>query len=246
MTPLATRMFRRSDEKTQRDLAASQFFECSALTSMAIEMRLSDEIESGFSSNARLPATKTVIEAMIRGTRIAFACQECEDDGRVSVNAITEQADGRVYSAWQAAFTPGTDQITFGSSVLPPDSRQNSIFIGLVMVEKFLCIINQPGLIDQKTRATDKRVVREAAAHNIETPPQWYQCHIRPGIHGTGSNGVSGREHKLHYVRKHLKPSLGTDRWVDGYWRGNSQLGIHLKSYVVHSPPAGANNSPSR
>jgi len=205
MTPLAARLFRAGDESTQRDLAASQFFECTKLTPMALEMRLSDEIESGFSGTARLPARKTIIEAMIRGTRIAFACREREEDGRISVNAITEQADGRIHFAWQAAFTPGTDQITFGGEELPPAGKQDAIFVGLVLVEKFLCIINQPGLIDRKARVTDKRVMREAGARKIEAPPaQWYECHIRPGVHGSGGNSDGEhREQQLHYVRKH-------------------------------------------
>lgn len=240
MTPLAARLFRQGDEKTRRLLATSQFFECSALTPMALEMRLTDAIESGFSSNARLPAQKTIIEAMIRDTRIAFVCYEREEDGRVGVNAITERPDGQLYSVWKAAFTPGTDQIAFLDKPPPPEGKQESIFVGLALVEKFLCIISQPGLIEHKAQATDKRVLRQAAAQNITVPPsQWYQCHIRPGIHGIGDGGREHREHKLHYVRKHRKPSLGHDRWVDGYWRGNAGLGIHLKSYVVHGPKGG-------
>lgn len=241
MTPLAARLFRQGDEKTQRALVASQFFECSLLVPMALEMRLTDTIESGFSSNARLPSKKTAIEIMVEGTRVAFFCQENEDIGRVTVNCIAEQADGRFHRAWQAGFTPGTDGVEFGGSAPLPEREQVSAFAGLILVEKFLCIINQPGLIERRARATDKRVIREAAAINIGTPPsQWHECHIRPGLHGaSGSGDESHREHKLHYVRKHRKPSLGHDRWIDGYWRGNASLGIHLKSYVVHGPQGG-------
>ncbi|WP_147448217.1 hypothetical protein [Mesorhizobium sp. YM1C-6-2] len=237
MTPLAAKIFRMGDESTQRALTASQFLECSALTSMALEMRGADPSDSGFSANAQLPAPRTFIEAIIRGKRIAFACQEREVDGRVSVNCIAEQDEGRIAIAWQAAFVPGSDEIVLGDETIPSESKTGSAFAGLVLVEKFLCIINQSGLADLRPHDTDKRVMRLAAERGLE-PPQlkWYQCHIRPGVHGTGvSNAkVEHREHQLHYVRKHLKPSLGPDRWIDGYWRGNADLGIHLKSYIGH------------
>ncbi len=58
MTPLAAKLFRTGDEDTQRRLAAAQFFECTALTPLALEMRKADEAESGFSISAQLPAPK--------------------------------------------------------------------------------------------------------------------------------------------------------------------------------------------
>lgn len=239
MTPLAARIFRNGDEAAQRALAQSQYLECSALTSMALEMRGADPEGSGFSANARLPAPQTFIEVLIRGKRIAFACREPEADGRVFVNSIAEQDDGRVAVAWQAAFLPGSDQVTFGDDKMPSDERFGQIYAGLILVEKFLCIINQPGLADLRARDTDKRVVQLASQRKIEPPRlKWHECHIRPGIHGAISAGAKSehREHQLHYVRKHLKPSLGPDRWIDGYWRGNADLGIHLKSYIAHAP----------
>ena len=125
------------DEPTQHALAASQFLECSALTSMALEMRSADPSDSGFSANARLPAPRTFIEAMIRGKRIAFACQEREADGRVAVNCIAEQDDGRIAIAWQAAFVPGSDEMVFGDRTSPSESKSGSAFAGLILVEKF-------------------------------------------------------------------------------------------------------------
>lgn len=237
MTPLAARLFRTSDEATQRQLAASQFFECTALTPLALEMRKADSTDGGFSANARLPAPKTLIEAMIRGKRIAFFCQEFGDEEHISVHAIAEGDDGNPHVDWDATFRPGTDEFTYGNEASPSERRQGATFIGLVLIEKFLCIINQPGLVDLHDKQTDKRVMREAKAHGMDLPPaRWHQCHIRPGVHGAGGDvGGNHREHQLHYVRKHKKPSLGPDRWIDGYWRGNADLGIHQKSYVVHS-----------
>lgn len=237
MTPLASRLFRSGDEATQRQLAAAQFFECTALTPMALEMRKADSSDSGFSTNARLPAPKTLIEAMIRGKRIAFFCQQM-DQGNVSVHSIAEDGNGKAHVAWEATFMPGTDEFSYGNETSPSEARQASTFAGLTLIEKFLCIINQPGLVDLRGNDTDKRVMREAKTKGIKPPPaRWHQCHIRPGVHGAGTDGVgSHREHPLHYVRKHMKPSLGPDRWIDGYWRGNADLGIHLKSYVAHPP----------
>jgi hypothetical protein len=232
VTPLAAKLFRSAGEDVQRQLAASQFFECTALTSMTFEMRRSDPPESGFSENARLPARRTFLEAMIQGKRVAFACQEHDDQsGRISVNSMAEQSNGNISVAWQAAFQPGTDDFIFAKGETP--ERQDSIFVGLVLVEKYLCIINQPGLVERRERDTDKRVLKEAVKANIEAPAaKWHECRIRPGVHGVSSDrGAEHRERQLHYVRKHLKPSLGPDRWIDGYWRGNADLGIHLKWY---------------
>jgi hypothetical protein len=163
------------------------------------------------------------------------------------VNSIAEQDDGRIAVAWQAAFLPGSDEITFGDDSIPSENKLEGIFVGLVLVEKFLCIINQSGLTDLRARDNDKRVMRLAAEHGIEAPQlKWHQCHIRPGVHGAGATGTKPehREHQLHYVRKHLKTSLGPDRWIDGYWRGNADLGIHLKSYIGHAPKeVGAGNT---
>src|SRR5690606_27023504 len=83
------------------------------------------------------------------------------------------------------------------------------------LIEKMLCMINQPGLVDHRSKKTDKRVVRTASERRIEAPAKWHECRIRPGVHGNSpSSTEETREHQLHYVRKHFKPSL--DRWVDG------------------------------
>jgi hypothetical protein len=239
LTPLAAKIFRMGDEKTQRALVGSQFLECSELTSMALEMRAADPEDSGFSLNARLPAPFTFIEASIRGQRVAFACQEKEGDARVFVNSVAERHDGRIDVPWQAAFFPGSDQVSLGEESMPDQRRLGGIWAGLMLVEKFLCIINQPGLTHTRERKTDKRVLRLAAEQGIALPqPKWHECHIRPGVHGgaTTSPRPEHREHQLRYVRRHLKPSLGSDRWIDGYWRGNADLGIHYKNYIAHVP----------
>lgn len=234
MTPLAAKLFRTADEDTQRRLASAQFFECTALTPLALEMRKADDAESGFSSNAQLPAPKTLIEILLKGERVAFFCQQHEE-GHVSVHALAEQNDGHIHVSWRATFTPGSGQISIDDVGTVSPDREAAATIGLIFVEKFLCIINQPGLVERRARDTDKRVMREAKARSVEQPaPKWHECYIRPGVHGSENDGgESHREHKLHYVRKHRKPSLGPDRWIDGYWRGNADLGIYHKYYMA-------------
>lgn len=237
MTPLAARLFRTGDEDTQRRLAAAQFFECTALTPLALEMRKADHAESGFSSSAQLPAPKTLIEIMLRGRRIAFFCQEHPEQGHVAVHAISDEGDSGIHIAWRATFTPGSNDFSIDETSSTSKAREDAAVIGLIFVEKFLCIINQPGLVERRARDTDKRILRQARARAYEPAfPRWHECHIRPGVHGPESEiGGNNREHQLHYVRKHRKPSLGPDRWIDGYWRGNADLGIHFKKYVVHA-----------
>lgn len=236
MTPLAARLFRQGNGGDQRVLAGCQFFECTALTSMALEMQRDDIEARAFSANARLPASWTFIEAMIRGQRIGFICQEGDLGDRVIVTCIADQG-GVISGAWSGAFFPGSEEfLRFGGENLT-DKKRDSIFVGLMLVEKYLCIINQPGLVGQRDHNTDKRVLRLASSTGLEAPPlRWHECHIRPGLHGTEAVGAKSehRERQLHYVRKHLKPSLGPDRWIDGYWRGNADLGLHLKHYVAH------------
>ena len=239
MTPLAARLFRTSDEDTQRRLAAAQFFECTALTPLALEMRKADDAESGFSSSAQLPAPKTLIEIMLRGKRLAFFCQQHPEQRHVAVHAISDEGDRGIHIGWRATFTPGSGEVSIDEEYTTSREREHAAYIGLVFIEKFLCIINQPGLVERRSRDTDKRILREVKARDYEpASPKWHECHIRPGVHGSeGEGGGNHREHQLHYVRKHRKPSLGPDRWIDGYWRGNADLGIHFKHYVVHAPP---------
>lgn len=238
MTPLAARLFRTGDEDTQRRLAAAQFFECTALTPLALEMRKADDPESGFSSSAQLPAPKTLIEIMLKGKRVAFFCQEHPDQGHVAVHAISGSANDGINVAWRATFTPGSNECSIDEAYSTSKEKEDAAVVGLIFVEKFLCIINQPGLIERRARDTDKRILREATSRDYElASPKWHECHIRPGVHGSESEGGGNhREHQLHYVRKHRKPSLGPDRWIDGYWRGNADLGIHFKDYIVHTP----------
>ncbi len=180
----------------------------------------------------------SVIEIMLRGKRIAFFCQEHPDEGHVAVHALSDAGDGGIHVAWRATFTPGGSECSVDEAYSITKEREDAAAIGLIFVEKFLCIINQPGLVERRARDTDKRILREARVRDYEpVPPKWHECHIRPGVHGSESeSGGDHREHQLHYVRKHRKPSLGRDRWIDGYWRGNADLGIHFKNYVVHAP----------
>lgn len=236
MTPLAAKMFRQGSEGNQRTLAGCQFFECTALTPLALEMEWADSVSKGFSANALLPAPKTFIEALIKGQRVGFLCQESETDDRIFVICLAEQG-GRIDMVWRGGYLPGSEDVTFAGGVMPEPRERDSIVAGLLLVEKFLTVINQPGLVGQRDHNTDRRVLRLASSTGLEAPPlRWHECHIRPGLHGTEAVGAKSehRERQLHYVRKHLKPSLGPDRWIDGYWRGNADLGLHLKHYVAH------------
>jgi hypothetical protein len=229
VTPLAAKLFGLATPEMQRVLAASQFFECTSLTDLALEMRRQDPIESGASENARLPAPCSVLEALVKGARFVFVCEE-QEDGTIAVNAFAAPRGGQVQRMWVAGFEPGAPQFR-----IEPGAREEAVFAGLLLVEKFLCMINQPGLVASRELRTDKRVLKLASSLGLKTAAvTWGTCYIRPGVHARrGEDAQSGREHKLHYVRRHRKPSLGEHRWVDGYWRGNADLGVHLKDYVV-------------
>jgi len=240
MTPLASKIFRNVKgplaEATQRELASSQFFECTSLAAMAVEMRLIDGFNTGYSDMAQLPAPRTALEAVLDGHRLLFACS-MQTDGYLSINCITELESGCTI-LWSAAFLPGTKKYRILSEKPLSEKAKTAIIIGTCIVEKFLCIINQPSLVEHQARDTDKRVMRTAAADKTPVRPHWHECRVRPGLH-SGGNGHGQQDdeenhHQLHYVRKHFKPSLG--RWIDGYWRGNADLGIYLKHYTVSKP----------
>lgn len=238
MTPLAAKLFRMGDEEVQRALAPSQFFECTALVPMAIEMRIADGFKSPYSDMAQLPAPFTVIEAIMHGRRTMFTCRE-QEDGYIGTVCIIERDDDQIIQSWDGAFKPGTRSYRITGTDLSK-KLEEAIVIGLFLVEKMLCIINQPGLVETRGRDTDKRVLRKAKVAALAAAPRWHQCRIRPGQHGDKSDGSPGtaREHQLHYVRKHFKPSL--ERWIDGYWRGNADLGLYLKHYAVDVPARAA------
>lgn len=243
MTPLAARLFRIVQgplaEQTQRELAGSQFFECTQLANMAIDMRWADGLASGYSEMAQLPAPRTVLEAVLDGRRMMFCCS-LQSDGYVAINCITEIGMAHTI-LWQAAFLPGSTKYRIVSEAELSDRESRAIIIGTFLVEKFLCIINQPGLVERQPRDTDKRVRRTATASKIgDVAPTWHECRIRPGSHVGSSDAESGegREHQLHYVRKYFKPSI--QKWVEGYWRGNADLGIHLKWYSAAVPAVAA------
>jgi hypothetical protein len=235
VTPIAARLFR-GDEQNQSELGKYQFFECSALPLMAMKMVLDDPPESGFSPNARLPAPFTFLEFMIGGDRHAFACEEAPGNGLVTVKNVREY-EGRMVIGWQAGFTPGSSTVKYQDEESMSPTKSGALHAGLLLVEKLLCLINQTGLIERRPRDTDKRVIRLAAKRGVAAPDsRWHQCHLRPGVHGlTGStDGAAHARRPLHYVRKHLKPSLGADRWIEGFWRGNADLGVYHKTYVGH------------
>lgn len=248
MTPTAAILFRTTDsEKIRSALAAAQFFECSALTSMAYEMVLGD-VENGcgsFSDMAQLPAPMSVFEFMQHGVRLMIIAQQDGDaiiwdefykDGNEAVwfteSGFRLGTDFNFASNWDQEYVQHAAAVTGRA---PQEFMQTNTRATNGLLEKILCIINQPGLVDRRDRQTDKRVLRHAASVGIKSTvsPFWHECSIRPGQHGKPSEGSDGAPRQLHYVRKHWKPSV--QKWIDGYWRGNADLGVYLKWYQTSS-----------
>jgi hypothetical protein len=251
MTPLASRLFRETDNPAIRSaLASAQFFECSALFEMAREMVTAD-LDTGclaYSEFAQLPAPITVIEFPLGDSRLAFIC--LDEKGAIGYTAFSEWR-GNVQYWFECGFRPGTGE-NQASSWNEDVARWWAASSGLTvekfapkqatgmnaLLEKLLCMINQPGLVERRQRPIDKRVQRLAAkAPECVSPPAiWHECRIRAGQHG-GANTNSLPEEAarpLHYVRKHFKPSV--NKWIEGYWRGDIALGLHLKWYSPQVP----------
>lgn len=252
MTPLAVRLFREGYEDEQRRLAASQFFECTSLVPLALEMQHADAAAGyyEYSRSAQLPAPSTALEFVWVDARLLILA--VQDGDRIEWEAFGP-FNGELHFLFACGFVLGTPQhltprwnsdfLTYWSHGRGDKdewgSQHATGFSGVIV--RMLCMINDTGLLEMAPRDTDKRVVRLAAGAGVVSPaPRWHECRIRPGVHGRpGGDKASHREHQLHYVRKHRKPSLGPDRWVDGYWRGNADLGIHHKYYNVVKRLAG-------
>lgn len=241
MTPLAAQLFRHGSTAQRAILAHAQFFECSALQAMADEMGQAD-VEAGgseYSLMAQLPAPVSVFEAATSSGRYMLITEQQGDD--IYMQMWLQLMEGPIPSfRWASGFTLGTsinaevEWATYGDEpqlpLMPGDDRHNAAMGFNLRLEKMLLIINQAGLVDRRIEPTDKRVLRAAKADGMmEVAATWHRCGIRPGTHGSADANGEGRERQLHYVRKHYKPSRS--RWVDGYWRGNADLGIHLKWY---------------
>jgi hypothetical protein len=245
MTPLATQLFRHGDQKEQELLARCQFFECTKLVDMANEMAKAD-VELGgseFSLSAQLPAPFTAIEALLPSGRFLVICEQHEN---TIGYAFWMPGEPKPLCRFISGFTLGTDEnaeiqwFTYGRepryTTLPQQQRQMVQGFNL-SIEKMLLMISQTGLVNRVERPSDKRVQR--IAKTLPGKPdvsKFFECRIRPGQHGDAT-GESGVEMPLHYVRKHQRPSSG--KWIDGYWRGNADLGLHLKWYSPAAPKGG-------
>lgn len=247
MTPMAAQLFRHGEPIWRTLLPHTQFFECTAIAELALEMAAA-EGEAPFSEFAVLPATSTVLELHHpdAGRVMMLALQEGDI---VHTSCFIQDARGAPALYFRSGFKPGTFETlptgwrkSDAGTALGP--QQESLARGLnAVVEKLLCILNQPGLIEHKMRPTDKRVLRELDRTAAKDRSHWHECRIRAGAHRHTDESSEAAEPvmPLHYVRKYLRRSA--KRWVDGYWRGDIALGTHLKWY---SPAAGAELNATR
>lgn len=244
MTPAAAQLFRNGTDDLRRQLAQCQFFECTALMPLAMEMgQAEQDLSAIYSEMAHLPSPFTVLEVMGPKGRHVLICHQ--DGADITIGIFIPTAKGPVYRA-KTGFTIGTNRTAATEWQVYPgedapeggridDERDRAASWFANVVEKLLCIINQPGLVGSSSRPTDKRILREAAKSSAlqSVPTIWHEYRIRPGHHGEASKTGDGAPRQLHYVRKHWKPSVS--KWIDGYWRGNADLGVHLKWYETKS-----------
>lgn len=247
MTPLAARLFRASKIRDVRKaLLNSQFFECSQIYPLAKEM-VADDLEAGcqiYSEMAQLPSQKSIVEFMLGGTRLMLFAEQRKATIRY-MTFLPDKQKGAIF-AMESGFELGTpinlppkwdtsvlDEWAEATGIAAKDFGEQQAKGINGLLEKMLCMLSQQGLVDSVERPTDRRILREAANDELTdgVTPVWMECRIRPGRHGQGSKDGDSTTMKLHYVRKYFKPSL--QKWVDGYWRGDADLGVHLKWYIA-------------
>lgn len=260
MTPLAARLYRTVDAGLvnvlpgiKDVLVQHQFFECSAVYPLAAEM-LNQDVAAGadvYSENAHLPAPLTALEYLYTETaspyRILVLCQQIDLEIRWWQFLSTVQGPALFASG---GFVLGQKE-TLESALFKHPGRAAADYDYIQdnfvqwantvngLIEKTALIINQPNLIDRVRRPMDKRISRDISRSGAIGPfDYWSECKIRGGVHyKAGSRGDGETERPLHYVRKYFKPTSGV--WVDGYWRGNADIGIHLKVYSPQVPAEG-------
>lgn len=110
MTPAAARLFRTTDDpKLRAALAASQFFETSAIYELAGEMVTAD-IDAGamaYSEMAQLPAISTVIEFMMGDGRVMMICRQ--QDARLQYRAYLQMGKELIFTLG-CGFVLGTEE----------------------------------------------------------------------------------------------------------------------------------------
>lgn len=228
MTPLAARAYRDTTDQAYKDwLCQFQWFDCENILQMAFNAAEANR-QIGCMSIAeelQLPAPSTWLEFKQQGYTIGCICEERGNSIHVG---IIGNIDGEYKTLTNFHMVRGTDVIKTNH-----DGMRSIIYSALV--ENLLLIIMQPNLVERIKRNTDKRIVRDIRSRNggqIGDFLHWSKCIIRSGVHKrVGDCDNSGVEKPLHYVRKFFKPSIG--KWIDGYWRGNADIGIHLKWYSI-------------
>lgn len=234
MPPLASRYLRRAlaanDMAAFGDLLAHQFIDASEIWDLALHAvganRSVEALDGAplppFSDMAVLPSRKVWIEY----SNHAFACVE-RDDG-YSVRHVSDQRISPI-----AIVTRGRADLI----VQRGEWRDHEVQFACEVTEQILCMINQPGLVSLIRQPMDKRIERAARLNGNGSFALWARCHIQPGRHGRERDGDESQfMMPLHYVRKHHKPKAsakaGKPIWVDGFWRGNKNVGVMLKTYV--------------
>lgn len=232
MTPLASHMFMAADDPVRKDLLESQFFECSPLLPLALEMREADLDMKGFSPDIQLPAPRTFIELSMDGRRRAFLCAP-HTDGSISAQSLVSDKDEIARRIWRGRFWPGSQRFALSDGAQMSHELRAGIILDLLLIEKMLLLLYQPGLVERLLEDADKGVIQVAHSMGWRRPILWHVCQLKPGRHGIWSHSETeySRERPLHYVRRHFNRSIGKN--VEGYWRGNADLPVAFERYKV-------------
>lgn len=257
MTPLAARFYRVSAQADKDWLCQHQFFECTALADMASHMIMVDSAymvmhqatELGkewslpfpFNETYFPPAQLAWIEWLgNKDVRLGLSVATTESGFTIEVVQTTKVGPLQMANI---VYDRATDKFKLISihDAIKQQSEGHSLFIQFGVYTNlafhFCHLMNQPRLIDRVKRPTDKRILRDRPApERIGSLVTWMECKIHPGTHYTPKDHGDGRlaERPLHYVRRFYKPTKGI--WIDGYWRGNADIGVVLKTYSPQPP----------
>lgn len=230
MTPLAAQIYRRATDQETKDLLCQfQWFDCQALVPLALHASESNFSirATEFPKNLKLPAPLTWLEFVIEGFRTAAVLEERKNNECIKLSFYSGP-DFKPYQEIDWFILNGKGI----RSVVADNAELFSMF-----VEELLQIIMQPNLVTQVKHQGDKRIIREVKTRNgsIGKLLHWSQCKLRGGtIRQIHHSDQAGPEKPLHYVRKYYRPSR--DEWIDGHWKGNPDIGIHLKWYTPCIP----------
>jgi hypothetical protein len=236
MTPIAADIARQCLEAGQRadfdEWCQYQWFECTGIGDLAYHAHQSDE-SPVFPGDLNWPApdfwvefeASVIVPSLGGRLGICIATSAPGTSRRPYFGVFAKAARWtRATRLYAGYFECGTEWGT-----VEDPTRGVEAFTYLNIALHCVRIINTPRMV--LTRERSSKLLRAQGISGMFPVASWTQVRMDPAATITPKLAdPRGPAMPFHYVRGHKKPSLG-GRWIEGYWRGSIELGVHLHTY---------------